>query len=1061
MATIKIKRGDTAPALRYTFPAEVDLTDATVAFIMSPRPGGQSVVVAPAAVLTTEPPVAEYTWSQGDTETDGSYYAEFEVSFADGRVQRFPSSGYLRIDIGQWLDSSVPIGGDGPIPPQRQWLTVADLGGAVAEQVTGQVDALVTEQVLPRVADIAATAAAPAAQAAVAEAMPRIEATITDAAGQAAASAAEQAAPAAAAAAFDAAQPRIDAATDIAANNAAATVLTSYEKKVLYTSDFSSLDGWLSESAARITASAVAGSMRIQAVAGQTSPGFVRRDAYLTRFSGSILRVSATFTAESATLLIRPRIRFRNSAGNIIEISGAEKGGWIPGQPVTQMWDIGSPGPDYTEVQVSLRIANYAANPAIEVLNSIRVEDSTIENRLPKRTEFSTIAEAQGGVTLGYTSIKTGDLLWQLSNIDPVLTTGDGRKWIPADPVTPQHFGAVGNADPITFAGTDDTIPLRRAMEWTARNNRWLVLNRKYLRDNTTLTLQPSIGGLDLRIRGEAGNAIVCPDGASVRRDALVLSSTARPRDVALHGLNFVGPWTQGTQVGSNFVSGQWVRDLDINECSFTGSRRGAVGCTGPTSSFAYRARIRNSHFSMNATGGGDIRNTKICFVDGNHFEYAWDDVVGIHNDDGQYTLDRIHIVTNNTFYQCQGVCASGGASTTIANNRFSMCFGRAIGVFGWATFHSLSITGNVIENMFNQEFMSGVLVPRSDAIYVTLQNAVTKLGLSGFEWETDGGGRIISPYANNYKIGRTEGQGTIVRAASPMHSVLIDGNVITRTLAPSPSWASYGLPNPIRTRLGVYTGEITRGMMLDRGIRFEGGSRGCRISNNIVDGAVVCLDASEYIVGQESPVSNHKALSISGNTFRNFANSGVRLFGVTGDADVFGNTFDGDPLFENASRNADGTWNFAGTSACGALYGSDSVNMNVVVHSNNFRNLRRIVEGALPNCLFTGNFVYCDPVSDVDAGNVGIGDFGGSIARIGTLIVELGNPSLPDFGRIASSSLVSATSVPSSGKYARGHVVKALAPTKDASGRVITGWLRLTTGSGHALGSDWIELLG
>lgn len=186
MATIKIKRGDTAPALRYAFPAGVDLTDATVAFIMSPRPGGPSVVVAPAAVITAVPPVAEYTWSQGDTDTDGSYYAEFEVSFADGRVQRFPSSGYLRIDIGQWLDSSVPIGGDGPIPPQRQWLTVADLSGAIAEQVTGQVDALVVAEVLPRVEEIAATAAAPAAQAAVAEAMSHIEATISDTAAQAA-----------------------------------------------------------------------------------------------------------------------------------------------------------------------------------------------------------------------------------------------------------------------------------------------------------------------------------------------------------------------------------------------------------------------------------------------------------------------------------------------------------------------------------------------------------------------------------------------------------------------------------------------------------------------------------------------------------------------------------------------------------------------------------------------------------------------------------------------------------------------------------------------------------
>lgn len=850
-----------------------------------------------------------------------------------------------------------------------------------------------------------------------------------------------------------------DRAAAEAARIANETALSAYDRRVLYKSAFSTLDGWVSETTGRATVSVSGGALRMQGVAGQSAAAILRRSPYLTMFSGRAIRITVSITATSPTLQVRPRVRWRNAAGEIVgPVFADNKSGWAAGVATLQSWDLQSPGDGYTEVEIALQFSNYAANPAYEVINSVMVEDATIDSRLPKAVESETIRAAQSMVTLGLNRLKTGDLLWKPAGSDAVLTTADGRGWIPSGAVTPEHFGAVGDADETAMTGTDDTLALRLAMEWCARNRRWLVLTSKYMRDNSTLTLSPSIGGMDLRIRGDAGNAIICPDTSTARRDALVLASAAPPRDVTLRGVNFVGPWSQGvTADGSNFLSGQWIRELDIDGCTFTGSKRGAVGCTGPTGTFAYRARIRNCKFSMNATGGGGIRNCKICMVDGNHFEYGWDDYVGVHNDDGEYTLDRIHIVTNNTFYQCQGICASGGASTTISNNRFSMCFGRAIGVFGWATFHSLTITGNVIENMFNQELMSGVLVPRSDAIYVTLQTAVNNLGLPGYEWESNGAGGVQTPYGNYYKVGRTEGVGTKTRAASPMHSVLIDGNVITRTLPPAASWSEYGLPQQIRTRLGPYTGEITRAMMLDRGIRFEGGSRGCRISNNIVDGAAVCIDASEYQVGETAPVSNHKALSIVGNTLRNFSDSAIRFFGVSGDAAISLNEFDGDPLFESASRNADGTWNFSGAAACGALYGSDASNLALSVYGNSFRNLRRIVEGSIPQASFSDNRLFCDPVSDDEAaGNIGIGGFGGSISRVGQLIVEQGNPALPNFGRVTSRALHASSAVPSTGKYARGHFVRNLAPTPDGSGAVITGWLRLTTGSGHVLGTDW-----
>lgn len=47
-------------------------------------------------------------------------------------------------------------------------------------------------------------------------------------------------------------------------------------------------------------------------------------------------------------------------------------------------------------------------------------------------------------------------------------------------------------------------------------------------------------------------------------------------------------------------------------------------------------------------------------------------------------------------------------------------------------------------------------------------------------------------------------------------------------------------------------------------------------------------------------------------------------------------------------------------------------------------------------------------------------------------------------------------TSMPSAGSYTQGDYVHNIAPTKDANNMVLKGWDRLTTGSGHVLGTDW-----
>jgi hypothetical protein len=95
-----LKRGDTSPVLRYALARGVDLTGATVRFQMRPRGGG--IFIDSSAVIDNEsPPVVRYAWAVGDTETAGTFQAEFVVTYGDGSVETFPNVGFIAVIINE------------------------------------------------------------------------------------------------------------------------------------------------------------------------------------------------------------------------------------------------------------------------------------------------------------------------------------------------------------------------------------------------------------------------------------------------------------------------------------------------------------------------------------------------------------------------------------------------------------------------------------------------------------------------------------------------------------------------------------------------------------------------------------------------------------------------------------------------------------------------------------------------------------------------------------------------------------------------------------------------
>lgn len=101
--TFNIKRGDTSPSMLATLQdangSAVDITGATVRFHMRKTGSSATVVDEAATVVTADAGLVRYDWQTSDTDTVGSYQAEFEVTYSDGTIETFPNNSYIPVNI--------------------------------------------------------------------------------------------------------------------------------------------------------------------------------------------------------------------------------------------------------------------------------------------------------------------------------------------------------------------------------------------------------------------------------------------------------------------------------------------------------------------------------------------------------------------------------------------------------------------------------------------------------------------------------------------------------------------------------------------------------------------------------------------------------------------------------------------------------------------------------------------------------------------------------------------------------------------------------------------------
>ena len=109
-STFYIKRHDTAPVIQCVLEdstgAAVDLTGASVKFIMASSPGTTPVVNASATIVSATAGTVSYQWISADTAAAGQYSAEWEVTYPSTHKETFPDPSYLTVIITADLDNA-------------------------------------------------------------------------------------------------------------------------------------------------------------------------------------------------------------------------------------------------------------------------------------------------------------------------------------------------------------------------------------------------------------------------------------------------------------------------------------------------------------------------------------------------------------------------------------------------------------------------------------------------------------------------------------------------------------------------------------------------------------------------------------------------------------------------------------------------------------------------------------------------------------------------------------------------------------------------------------------
>lgn len=618
------------------------------------------------------------------------------------------------------------------------------------------------------------------------------------------------------------------------------------------------------------------------------------------------------------------------------------------------------------------------------------------------------------------------------------------------DTISVKDFGAVGDGV------TDDSAAIQRGIEAIAAigaGTLYFPAGQYYVPNNTTaLRIKSSI-----RIVGAGMQASVIRynDSASPsRRDCFRVFNDAGDFDITFEDIAIQSDWGAGDYAQrSHLMELHTTGTVNIHKCRFSDSSFFNVVVSGSP-----RVHITGCEFYRSVADGIHCSGCANVTVDGNFFQFINDDAIAVHTDDLDASPVQAGIViSNNRIIDSQGIATLGGKHVTITGNSITRAHTRAISVGapgsveGNTAVLSVSITGNVIDTVIDGSIFSGA--SGSSVWYIVVTSAVPTTNGSGYVGQRDGAGGIVSPFPYFY-TNNTD-------AAPPVAgnwNINITGNTCTRSLGPVAQYSDYGFGARIG-RSGPANPAVTAANLGSTfpQIHIRNHAQNLNIAGNMLwgGGYGIHLDGTA-----SSAYLSWRNVTVNGNQIANFVTSGIYCEGE-GVAALKNNIMDGDPLHVHAQRLPNGKW----TSNTDALSCIWVAGMNIASVGNEFRNLGAIYRGATPNESAWGcNVVYCDPAVAVGwgANNIGIGNVQRALLIDSRIVIEAGDPASATYGQVLNVCQNGATVLPTTGKYPIGWYVRNTAPAvagAASSQYIIQGWIRMTTGTGHVLNTDWREM--
>lgn len=719
-----------------------------------------------------------------------------------------------------------------------------------------------------------------------------------------------------------------------------------------------------------------------------------------------------------------------------------------------------------------------ARNAALERAISVSRKTVSVANR-------AEILAASVGEADQVHDRETGLFLKRLpqggSATDAPATMADGTVLIPAWNADPRMWGAVMDGQrtvsadnlTVTHTGTQSWSALIRCFRWAARNDRTALLPEgRFFATNLNESAWRDISGggtQSLRIKGAGRDAsqILWNDHRGLnglgRLDFMRLFSMV---DLHMEDCAILGDWRRA------FVTPQ--------QTILTGGHLIEMGFSG--SATLVNVELSGAHYFALAASGGQHFEADRCKV-----HYALRD--GLHAN-----VSRSFVVTNSDFYRVFDDAIAGhvyempgagkphGVDYHVSGNRIEQAQGIALVGASRAKVHdnigrqihtrwidvghetqvsfSLDISSNYCEDIISQVQLSGL--PAHGSVGGDSSNGITVGGVQGgwaanaegnWDWESSGAG-VVAPYARM--------QGFFPASGRPhAFGISVKDNQFVRTLEFGKPWAEQGRPAGIDlwTRVGPRnTVPLTPAMVCNGpAIAIAGPVVSAAVEGNRIFGSQQPVEIGFV---DAAPAGLNRALNrvaVVGNEIANFRSHGLRVRGK-GIVDVTGNTFDGDPLLEHPAHAVTGTWSSAAAAPAVSVAGDPALRPTINFRGNEVANVSAVASGRFPGAV-GDNFVRGDFVGVDDPANKGVRNLVWHPNELGTLVYE-GSDATDKAGFLVVRQVNARhqDAMPATGHWIAGTVVSLGAPLVRGA-EVVTGYLRLTTGTGHVLGTDWAEI--